>query len=134
MVRTRDVDNVPAGGLGTSPEAAEQAPGTGPGRRPSAAAGEWPDVAVIYRQHHADLVRLALLLVGDRASAEDVVQDVFTRLCTRDRVLARDSALAYVRTAARMGGGLLVSRTWPQRRHAEPGREAEAADPADSGS
>jgi RNA polymerase sigma factor (sigma-70 family) len=54
---------------------------------------------VIFRQYHADLVRLALLLVGDRGSAEDVVQDVFTRLCARGRGLDQDSALAYVRTA-----------------------------------
>ena len=30
---------------------------------------EWLDVAVLYREHDADLVRLALLLVGDRGSA-----------------------------------------------------------------
>jgi RNA polymerase sigma-70 factor (sigma-E family) len=99
VVRTRDVDNVLSGAPGASPEAGGRASGTEPGRPAAAAAGEWPDVALIYRQHHADLVRLALLLVGDRACAEDVVQDVFTRLCTRGRVLAQDSALAYVRTA-----------------------------------
>jgi DNA-directed RNA polymerase specialized sigma24 family protein len=73
------VDNVLSGALGASPEAGGQASGTEPGRLAAAAEGGWPDVALIYRQHHADLVRLALLLVGDRASAEDVVQDVFTR-------------------------------------------------------
>ena len=88
-----------SGALGASPEAGGRSGGTEPGRLASAAAGDWPDVALIYRQHHADLVRLALLLVGDRASAEDVVQDVFTRLCARGRVVARDSTLAYVRTA-----------------------------------
>jgi RNA polymerase sigma-70 factor (sigma-E family) len=67
--------------------------------RPAAAASAGPDVALIYRQHHADLVRLALLLVGDRSCAEDVVQDVFTRLCARSRVLEQASTLAYVRTA-----------------------------------
>ena len=60
---------------------------------------EWLDVALLYRQHHADLVRLALLLVGDRGCAEDVVQDVFTRPCARGLVLRQDSTLAYVRTA-----------------------------------
>jgi RNA polymerase sigma factor (sigma-70 family) len=99
VVRIRDVDNVLSGALGASPEAGGLGSGTEPGRLAPAAAGEWPDVALIYRQHHADLVRLALLLVGDRACAEDVVQDVFTRLCTRGRVLAPDSALAYVRAA-----------------------------------
>jgi len=73
--------------------------GTELGRREAATAGEWLDVTGIYRQYHADLVRLALLLVGNRASAEDVVQDVFTRLCARGRELDQDSALAYIRTA-----------------------------------
>jgi RNA polymerase sigma-70 factor (sigma-E family) len=92
------VDYVPSGALSTPPETGGQASSAEPGR-PAAATGEWLDVALLYRQHHADLVRLALLLVGDRGCAEDVVQDVFTRLCARDRVLQRDSTLAYVRTA-----------------------------------
>jgi hypothetical protein len=75
-----------------------RASGANPGPPAAAHPGE-RDVAVIFRQHHADLVRLALLLVGDRASAEDVVQDVFTRLCARDQELHRDTALSYVRTA-----------------------------------
>ena len=110
MVRTRDLDNVLSGALGASAEAGGRASGTEPDRLAAAAAGEWPDVALIYRQHHADLVRLALLLVGDRASAEDVVQDVFTRLCTRGRVLAQDSALAYVRTAVVNGCRSMLRR------------------------
>ncbi|HEY3953581.1 MAG TPA: sigma-70 family RNA polymerase sigma factor [Streptosporangiaceae bacterium] len=69
------------------------------GRPQAQAPGGWLDAAVIFRQHHADLVRLALLLLGDRACAEDVVQDVFTRLCAGHRKLAQDSAVAYVRTA-----------------------------------
>jgi len=110
VVRTRDVDNILSGALGASPEAGGRASSTGPGRPAAAAPGEWPDVVLIYRQHHADLVRLALLLVGDRASAEDVVQDVFTRLCTRDRMLAQDSAVAYVRAAVMNGCRSLLRR------------------------
>ena len=115
-----------SGALGASPEAGSRASGTEPGRPAAASAGEWPDVALIYRQHHADLVRLALLLVGDRGCAEDVVQDVFTRLCTRGRVLAEDTALAYVRTAVvngcrsmlrrrALGRRLALTRTAPWR-------------------
>ncbi|WP_250574589.1 RNA polymerase sigma factor [Nonomuraea sediminis] len=37
-------------------------------------------LAGLYREHRLALVRLAVLLVGDRESAEDVVQDVFSRL------------------------------------------------------
>ena len=80
-------------------EAGGQAGGSEPGRLEAAAAGEWLDAEGIFRQYHADLVRLALLLVGDCASAEDVVQDVFTRLCARGRELDQVSALAYIRTA-----------------------------------
>ncbi|MFC3979817.1 RNA polymerase sigma factor [Streptosporangium jomthongense] len=39
-------------------------------------------LADLYREHRLALVRLAVLLVGDRESAEDVVQDVFSRLHT----------------------------------------------------
>ncbi len=97
-MRTSDVDYIQTGALGR-PEAARLARSAEPGRREVLAEGEWLDAAAIFRQHHADLVRLALLLVGDRGCAEDVVQDVFTRLCASGRKLSPDSAMAYVRTA-----------------------------------
>jgi RNA polymerase sigma-70 factor (sigma-E family) len=92
------VDHVPTGALSTPSQTGSQASSAEPGR-PAAPQAEWPDVALLYRQHQADLVRLALLLVGDRGCAEDVVQDVFTRLCARGLVLQQDSTLAYIRTA-----------------------------------
>jgi RNA polymerase sigma factor (sigma-70 family) len=61
------------------------------------------DVAGLFRERHAELVRLAALVVGDRATAEDVVQDVFARLCTKDLLPGGDSALAYVRAAVLNG-------------------------------
>jgi RNA polymerase sigma-70 factor (sigma-E family) len=119
------VDREPPAALSSPPRAGGQA-SDGAQAGPAAPADDWPYVALIYRQHHADLVRLALLLVGDRASAEDVVQDVFTRLCTRGRVLAEDTALAYVRTAVvngcrsmlrrrALGRRLALTRTAPWR-------------------
>jgi RNA polymerase sigma factor (sigma-70 family) len=93
------VDNALSGALGAAPGTPGRASGAEPGGQAAAAQGEWLDVALLYRQHHADLVRLALLLVGDRGCAEDVVQDVFTRLCARGRMVTQDSTLAYVRTA-----------------------------------
>jgi RNA polymerase sigma-70 factor (sigma-E family) len=59
------------------------------------------DLAGLFRRHHLELVRLALLLVGDQPTAEDVVQDVFTRLQARDGRLAGrdDGGLAYARAA-----------------------------------
>jgi DNA-directed RNA polymerase specialized sigma24 family protein len=60
-------------------------------------------VSLLFRQHHADLVRLALLLVGDQPTAEDVVQDVFARLCTRNLLPTGDGSLTYVRAAVLNG-------------------------------
>jgi RNA polymerase sigma factor (sigma-70 family) len=57
----------------------------------------------LFRQHHADLVRLAMLLVGDQPTAEDVVQDVFARLCTRSLLPTGDGSLAYARAAVLNG-------------------------------
>ena len=37
-------------------------------------------VAALFRDHHGELVRLAVLMVGDLPTAEDVVQDVYARL------------------------------------------------------
>jgi RNA polymerase sigma-70 factor (sigma-E family) len=92
------VDRIPPAALSLPLESGGRVSDAAPGR-PAAPSGELPDVALIYRQHHADLVRLALLLVGDRGCAEDVVQDVFTRLCASSRVLEQAGTLAYVRTA-----------------------------------
>ena len=39
-----------------------------------------PGIGALFRAHHAALVQLAMLLVRDQATAEDVVQDVFTKL------------------------------------------------------
>jgi DNA-directed RNA polymerase specialized sigma24 family protein len=45
----------------------------------SGAQGE-ADIVAQFRARHLGLVRLAALLLGDSAAAEDVVQDVFTRV------------------------------------------------------
>jgi RNA polymerase sigma-70 factor (sigma-E family) len=42
-------------------------------------------VAALFRDHHGELVRLALLMVGDLPTAEDVVQDVYASLHRRSR-------------------------------------------------
>jgi RNA polymerase sigma-70 factor (sigma-E family) len=75
--------------MATSPELTDRS--TGP-------ADEFVDE--LFRAHAVSLVRLAMLLVGDQQSAEDVVQDAFLRLY---RGLAglrdRDKALPYLRTS-----------------------------------
>lgn len=79
---------------------------SGAARAQGGTAGAPPDAASVtgvFRSHHAELVRLAVLLLGDRPSAEDVVQDVFARLCMRDLLPAGDGALAYLRAAVLNG-------------------------------
>jgi RNA polymerase sigma-70 factor (sigma-E family) len=62
------------------------------------------DLTALFRHRHAELVRLARLLVGDQPTAEDVVQDVFARLHTRRlRGSQGDDSLAYVRAAVLNG-------------------------------
>ncbi len=57
-------------------------------------------LAELYRMHALGLVRLALLLVGDQGTAEDVVQDVFARLYRAGAGLRDpDKAVPYLRTA-----------------------------------
>jgi RNA polymerase sigma-70 factor (sigma-E family) len=60
---------------------------------------ELPDGFEVYVAERAPaLLRFAYLLTGDRALAEDVVQEGLTKLCTRwDRVVAADAPDAYVR-------------------------------------
>ena len=54
--------------------------------------------------HALGLVRLAVLLVGDRASAEDIVQDAFLGLYRRwDRLPDTSAPLAYVRVSVLNG-------------------------------
>jgi RNA polymerase sigma-70 factor (sigma-E family) len=66
------------------------------------------------------LVRLAMMLVGDEASAEDVVQDVFVRL-HRSAPSLRDEQklLAYVRSSVLNGCRSMLRRRKLVRRHAE---------------
>jgi RNA polymerase sigma-70 factor (sigma-E family) len=55
-------------------------------------------VSELYRQHWVGLVRLAVLVVDDRQSAEDVVQEAFTELYRRWPLNDADKALSYLRS------------------------------------
>ncbi|MDA0637014.1 SigE family RNA polymerase sigma factor [Nonomuraea sp. MCN248] len=62
------------------------------------------DVAEIFAAHQVGLVRLALIMVGDQATAEDVVQEAFARThAGRSRLRDPGRALAYVRSAVLNG-------------------------------
>ncbi|MFD0685928.1 SigE family RNA polymerase sigma factor [Actinomadura fibrosa] len=87
-------------------------------------------VTELYRGHALGLMRLALVMVGDRGTAEDVVQEAFAGLYRRwSRLRDRERALVYVRSAVLNG-----SRTALRRRrrpfrafHQPPEWSAEAA-------
>jgi RNA polymerase sigma-70 factor (sigma-E family) len=54
----------------------------------------------LFRTQRLPLVRLAILLIGDRGSAEDVVQDAFLSVSSRLATLrSPDAAAAYLRVA-----------------------------------
>jgi RNA polymerase sigma-70 factor (sigma-E family) len=57
-------------------------------------------VTDLFREHHLELVHLAVVMVGDLATAEDIVQDVFERLHRRWHSLREPSrGLAYARSS-----------------------------------
>ncbi|MGP4016469.1 SigE family RNA polymerase sigma factor [Saccharopolyspora sp. 5N708] len=52
----------------------------------------------LYQEHYRQLLRIAVLLVDDRASAEDIVQDAYVRVFdSRARLRDPDKALAFLR-------------------------------------
>jgi len=76
---------------------------------------EGPGLGDLYLTHHRPLVRLAYLLTGSQAVAEDVVQDAFVALAPRlDRV---DSPAAYLRTSVVNGAKTHHRRTATARSH-----------------
>jgi len=69
---------------------------------PVTAAGLAPDQAVtaLYQAHALGLIRLAVVMLGDRPAAEDVVQEAFCGLYRRWHALSdTGKALSYVRSS-----------------------------------
>jgi len=61
-------------------------------------------VAALYAEHCLGLVRLAVIMTGDQASAEDIVQDAFLGLYRRwDHLTDTSFPLAYVRASVLNG-------------------------------
>jgi RNA polymerase sigma-70 factor (sigma-E family) len=94
------------------------------------------DVTELFREHHLELVRLALVMVGDLATAEDVVQDAFERLHRRwPRLKEPEHGLGYVRSSVLNGCRSVHRRAAVARKHepqlvpfgADAGPEANAA-------
>jgi RNA polymerase sigma-70 factor (sigma-E family) len=61
-------------------------------------------VTALYQVHAVGLIRLAVVMLGDRPAAEDVVQEAFAGLYRRWNHLSdKDRALGYVRTSVLNG-------------------------------
>lgn len=61
-------------------------------------------VSALYAEHALGLTRLAQVMLGDRAAAEDVVHDAFCGLCRRwDYLTDARKAQAYLRSAVLNG-------------------------------
>ncbi|MEV0278054.1 sigma-70 family RNA polymerase sigma factor [Streptomyces sp. NPDC050610] len=71
-----------------------------PGEDPPGSAHR-PTLADLYHARRLEMVRLAVFLVDDRHTAEDVVQDAFTAVCRRHGASLDDlqDAAAYLHTA-----------------------------------
>jgi RNA polymerase sigma-70 factor (sigma-E family) len=95
---------------------------SGPGGRADVArpgADAAVTVTGLFRDHHLELVRLALVMVGDVGTAEDVVQDAFERLHRGWRGLRQPaSGLAYVRSSVLNGCRSVHRRAAVARKHA----------------
>jgi RNA polymerase sigma-70 factor (sigma-E family) len=81
-------------------------------------AADTVSLADLFRQHHLELVRLAMIMVGDLATAEDVVQDAFERTHRGWLGLREPSnGLAYVRSSVLNGCRSVHRRTAVARKH-----------------
>jgi len=72
--------------------------------RPPRPPGAGPEVTALYQAHGVGLIRLAVVMLGDRPAAEDVVQEAFCGLYRRwDHLADPQNALRYVRSSVLNG-------------------------------
>ena len=83
----------------------------------------WPhDLVSLYQARYADMVRLAFLLTGSSAEAEEIVQEAFVRI--RGRIERVDNPSAYLRTTVVNGCRNRHRRVQVERRYASAGESA----------
>jgi len=86
--------------------------------RSVAVGAEWDDALIdLYRAQRLPLLRLAVLLTDDPATAEDVVQDAFLALQRRWHAVDPAAAAGYLRTSVVNGVRTLYRRRSVARRH-----------------
>ncbi len=90
------------------------------------------DIERLYRTQRLSMVRLALLLVDDRETAEDVAQDAFAALHRRWQSLrTEDAAIGYLRTCVVNGARSVLRRRRTVRRQPQPDADLFVAESAD---
>ncbi|GGQ05501.1 RNA polymerase sigma factor [Streptomyces roseolilacinus] len=116
-------------GGGRERTARRQDPAAGPAGAPERAR---PTVTELYHAHRLSLVRMAVLLVDDQSTAEDVVQDAFVALYKRhgERLDDVDNALGYLRTSVVNAARSVLRRRRTARAYVPP-HEADAASAED---
>ncbi len=114
-----------------APPAPPPAPGPRPALEGPAPEAPTPETAAppegprtledLYREHRMRFVRLAILLVDDPATAEDVVQEAFTGLHRHwSRLRDENAALGYLRTAVVNGSRSVLRRRRTAREYTPP--------------
>lgn len=90
------------------------------------------DFTGLYTAHRLPLVRMAVLLVDDIGTAEDVVQEAFTALHqNQHRLRDPQAAIGYLRTTVVNNARSVLRKRQTARRHLSLAR-LEFAEPADS--
>ena len=89
----------------------------------------WIDLEALFRAHATPLLRLAVVLTGDRSVAEELVQDAFVRLHRSGSKPAAGTELAYLRrTVINLAHGHHRHLRVVRRRTLEPPGDEEAAE------
>ncbi len=103
------------------PTMATRPPSAAPEPAPAAGPAAPQTIDDIYRSHRMSMVRLAILLVDDISSAEDVVQDAFAGLY-RNWAGLRDTqaAIGYLRIAVVNGSRSMLRRRRTARAYVPP--------------
>jgi RNA polymerase sigma-70 factor (sigma-E family) len=100
--------------------------------RPPGALDARPGVTGLYQAHAVGLIKLAVIMLGDRTAAEDVVQDAFFGLYRNwARLSDPVNALAYVRASVLNGCRGALRQRIRRDRH-ERAAAAHAAPPVES--
>ncbi|WP_190817703.1 SigE family RNA polymerase sigma factor [Saccharopolyspora pogona] len=87
----------------------------------------------LYQEHYRQLLRIAILLVDDRASAEDIVQDAYVRVFdSRSRLRDPDKALAFLRQAVLNRARSMLRRRLIAKKY-QPKLAIEDSQPDDTG-